>query len=333
MKSLDDVTAHMLNIHVLEEMNRFNAGGAREREEMLEILKNLKPEILASQCHSSIEAKTPPEVSLWDQLGGAEIIEPMCNDLYDLHASDPLTKEWFGAAHPWNERTAAEVKKCVYTFFSAGIGGPFDYACRDMAQAHASIREQKPLSETAFYSLSLHVMKMMKEHGAGGAEQRETVLGILYSLKDMVMGESRRQFDMSDSRSLWDRMGGERKIREMSAAIHRSHSTDPLTKSCYLLRERSEEMDEAAIENIVRLISAQAGGPYRQSPELKLTDSLDEVTAHMLNIHVLEEMYRFTAGGAREREEMLEILKKVKPEVIATQCKTASEIKEMKTEL
>ena len=43
--------------------------------------------------------------SLYDRCGGEAKLRPMCNDLYDLHASDPLTKDycedkscrlWFG---------------------------------------------------------------------------------------------------------------------------------------------------------------------------------------------------------------------------------------------
>ena len=47
----------------------------------------------------------------------------MCNDLYDRHASDPLSAPWFGADKEWNIRTAEQVKENVFTFFSSGIGG------------------------------------------------------------------------------------------------------------------------------------------------------------------------------------------------------------------
>ena len=68
------------------------------------------------------------------------VVRPMCNDLYDRHASDPITKcdcsirymsiqhtlslsrccrPWFPPSSTWNQRTAEQVKENVFTFFSA----------------------------------------------------------------------------------------------------------------------------------------------------------------------------------------------------------------------
>ena len=66
------------------------------------------------------------EASLWDRMGGETKIRPMCNDLYDRHASDPITASWFPPSSTWNIRTADEVKENVFTFFSAAIGGPYE---------------------------------------------------------------------------------------------------------------------------------------------------------------------------------------------------------------
>ena len=57
-------------------------------------------------------------------------------ELCNLHATDPLTAPWFGADKPWNTRSPAEVERNVFTFFSAGIGGPHKYEGRSMVEAH-----------------------------------------------------------------------------------------------------------------------------------------------------------------------------------------------------
>jgi hypothetical protein len=58
----------------------------------------------------SKEEEAPEEpASLWTRMGEEAVIRPMCNDLYDRHASDPITAEWFPSASSWNIRTADEV--------------------------------------------------------------------------------------------------------------------------------------------------------------------------------------------------------------------------------
>ena len=175
---------HALTNHVLEQMYLHAAGGEKEREEVLAILKSLYGDVLAAGVkHFPTATK-----SLWERLGGEETVRPMCDDLYNLHASDPLTAPWFGN-HAWNDRIAAHVKEHVFTFFSSGIGGPHKYAGRSMVEAHAKMRQQKPITEVAFHALTTHVLIMMERHQAGGEHEREEVLAILLSLKaDVVFG-------------------------------------------------------------------------------------------------------------------------------------------------
>jgi truncated hemoglobin YjbI len=93
------------------------------------------------------------EASLWTRMGEEALIRPMCNDLYDRHASDPITKEWFPSTSSWNQRTADEVKENVFTFFSSGIGGPHEYKGGDMVEAHKKMGAEKPITEAAFTAI------------------------------------------------------------------------------------------------------------------------------------------------------------------------------------
>jgi hemoglobin len=181
---ISNAAIHALTNHVLEQMYLHAAGDEQEREEVLKILKSLYGDVLSAGIKEFPKASK----SLWERLGGEDIVRPMCDDLYNLHASDPLTAPWFGN-RTWNDRIAAHVKEHVFTFFSSGIGGPHKYAGRSMAEAHAKMREQKPITEVAFHALTTHVLIMMERHQAGGEQEREEVLAILQSLKaDVVFG-------------------------------------------------------------------------------------------------------------------------------------------------
>lgn len=131
------------------------------------------------------------QLTLYERMGGEKVLRPMCNDIYDMHASDPLTAPWFGVEKDWNINDADTIKEHVFTFFSSGIGGPHEYKGRDMTTAHEKMMEMNPISEVAFHSLCYHVMIQMHEHNAGGLKEREEVLGILMFLKDHVMPAKR----------------------------------------------------------------------------------------------------------------------------------------------
>merc|ERR1719502_2137848 len=85
--------------------------------------------------------------SLWNRMGGEEKIRSLCNDLYTMHSSDPLTAAWFGGKpgsapgtgldKEGNRRTADEVRENVLGFFSAGIGGPLEYKGNDRKTARS----------------------------------------------------------------------------------------------------------------------------------------------------------------------------------------------------
>merc|ERR1719453_2923360 len=142
----------------------------------------------------------PEGQSLWDRMGGESKIRPLCNDLYTMHSTDPLTAPWFGAHVKGNIRTADQIKENVFTFFSAGIGGHFEYKGNDMKTAHMHMK----IPNHAFHALTNHVFVGMEKHKTGGSAERDEVWDILMSLRDDVM---------AGTNTLWNRMGGEAKIR------------------------------------------------------------------------------------------------------------------------
>ena len=54
-------------------------------------------------------------------MGGESEKKTLCDDLYEMHATDLLTASWFGLDVAGNIQSSEEEKEHVFTFFSAGI--------------------------------------------------------------------------------------------------------------------------------------------------------------------------------------------------------------------
>merc|ERR1711953_928954 len=101
-------------------MEALNVGGPGERAEVADILRSLESEVRTGKA------------SLWDRLGGEEKIVPLVAAAYERHTTDPLTAPWFGEGKYQNSGVDSHVKQMLLEFFSAGIGGPYEYTGRSM---------------------------------------------------------------------------------------------------------------------------------------------------------------------------------------------------------
>ena len=190
--------------------------GGRTAKSILSIL-------LLSTCTTGAAAAAAAEAekaSLWERLGGEPVVRPMVSAIYDRHASDPLSKDFFGPHKYDNSGDSDVVKNHVFTFFSSGIGGPHsasgallslsanaavhpsypssssssssfspltEYEGRSMIEAHKKMN----INEPGFHAVAYHVMEQMEVFKAGGATERDEVLNILKSLKaDVQSGSS-----------------------------------------------------------------------------------------------------------------------------------------------
>lgn len=257
--------------------------------------------------------------SLWDRMGGAEVIEPLCNDLYDRHASDPLTAPWFGESRDHNTRTAAAVKKHVYGFFSAGIGGPVKYEGRSMVETHASMK----LTKNALHALTNHVIEQMYLHSAGGAAEREEVLAILKSLYGDVSSNGFKEFG-KPKKSLWDRMGGENVIKPLCNDLYNLHASDPLTAPWFGNHTWNDRIAAHVKEHVFTFFSSGIGGPHKYAgrsmiethTKMREQKPITETAFHALTNHVMIAMEKHRAGGEQERDEVLGILLSLKGDVM-----------------
>jgi len=266
--------------------------------------------------------------SLWDRMGGEAVIKPMCNDLYDRHASDPISAPWFRSTgnHSWTIRTPDEVKEHVFTFFSAGIGGPHEYKGRDMVETHKKFAEQKPLTQSSVHALVYHVLEMMSKHGSGGPEEIDEVYDILISLVPDVTKFGTAKFEASD-KSLWDRMGGEAVIQPMCNDLYDRHASDPLTMPWFASsgdHAWNERTPDEVKHFVYTFFSAGIGGPHKYEGRsmidahkgMRDMKPFTKATVHALMYHVLEMMRKYEAGGQREMDEVLAILESLRSHVV-----------------
>ncbi|MEH6471800.1 MAG: group 1 truncated hemoglobin [Halopseudomonas sp.] len=115
--------------------------------------------------------------TLFERLGGTDVISRIANDIVDLHKQNPRIAPRF-------QRSETEsLKRSVAAFFCAGSGGPNTYQGKDMLATHAGMN----IDASEFIAVLDDVLKAMQQNAVGQREAEE-VLYILYSMKaDVVL--------------------------------------------------------------------------------------------------------------------------------------------------
>jgi len=289
--------------------------------------------LLRTQCSRSLRTASSPLLhvrafsgapSLWERMGGEEKIRPLCGTLYTLHSTDPLTAPWFqgGSNSKGNIRTPEEIAENVFTFFSSGIGGPHEYKGNDMVAAHMHMH----IKNHAFHALTNHVFVGMERHKTGGSAERDEVYDILWSLRGDVMhgtDKNAKPVPQEDTRSLWERMGGEAAIRPLCGTLYELHSTDPLTAPWFEKGPNSKgniRTPEEIAENVFTFFSSGIGGPHEyKGNDMKAAHMhmvIPKHVFHALTNHVFVGMNKHKTGGVQEREEVYDILWSLRDDVM-----------------
>jgi len=262
--------------------------------------------------------------SLWIRMGEEAVIRPMCNDIYDRHASDPITKDWFPPHSAWNQRTAEQVKENVFTFFSAGIGGPHEYKGSDMVKAHAKMGVSKPITESAFTALCYHVLEQMHAHGSGGETEVAQVYDILMSLKGDVVSGGMAAHEKTQA-TLYDRMGGEDVLKPMCNDLYDLHASDPLTAPWFgpdkPWNQRGSHADVK--ETVWKFVCAGFGGPceypgrsmIETHTKMGVMKPITKPAFHAVVYHAMTVMKKHGAGE-REMDELYGVLQSLKSQVV-----------------
>ena len=117
-----------------------------------------------------------PTVSLYERIGGAEVLRRVASDLVDAHAANPAIGSRF------RNIDAVTAKQHAFEFFCMGSGGPQPYTGRDLRDVHTGMN----LSDQEFVASVDDLLAVLRRNGVGQREQEE-VLFIFFSLKGEVL--------------------------------------------------------------------------------------------------------------------------------------------------
>lgn len=121
------------------------------------------------------------EKSLYENLGGAEKIKTMVDDIVDAHVESPVIGPRF---RPYLERPeyVDKIKQHLCDMLGMGSGGPEQYAGRDMETTHKGMN----ISEEEFVAALDDILMVLQNHDVEQKDQNE-VLGMLYGMKDEIV--------------------------------------------------------------------------------------------------------------------------------------------------
>jgi hemoglobin len=78
--------------------------------------------------------------SLWDRLGGEEVLRSVVDDFVNLATRDPKVNYTRGGRFPLDDQALASAKRTALEIISMGSGGPYVYTGRTIREIHQSMR-------------------------------------------------------------------------------------------------------------------------------------------------------------------------------------------------
>ena len=114
--------------------------------------------------------------SLYERLGGSEVIKQISSDVVDNHMANPHISTRFTASN------LDKLKQTVTDFFITGTGGPNLYQGKDMLAAHKGMN----IAASEFMSVLDDALAALGKNNIAQREQEE-VLFILYSMRSDIV--------------------------------------------------------------------------------------------------------------------------------------------------
>lgn len=114
--------------------------------------------------------------TLYERLGGDEVIQRIANDVVDNHAANPRIAPRFARID------LPGLKKVAADFFIAGSGGANVYEGKDMVSAHKAMN----ISNDEFMAVLDDAMAALDKNNVGQREKEE-ILYTFFSLKGDVV--------------------------------------------------------------------------------------------------------------------------------------------------
>ena len=117
------------------------------------------------------------EKSLYDRIGGEEVVRAIVEDIWNNHGANPIVKDRFAKSNPHY------VKQMVFEIFAAATGATdVKYSGKDMKTAHAGMN----ISEMEFNAVVDDVLAACASHGVQQQELNE-ILAILWSVRKEIV--------------------------------------------------------------------------------------------------------------------------------------------------
>lgn len=119
--------------------------------------------------------------TLYARLGSETGIASLVDDIVDRHMRNPTICARF-VIYDAEPARLATIKGHIRAFFSAGGGGPAEYAGRGMSEAHRGMN----INEAEYVAAMDDILDALDAHGVD-PETRKDVLAIAYSLKGEIL--------------------------------------------------------------------------------------------------------------------------------------------------
>ncbi|HBE71753.1 MAG TPA: group 1 truncated hemoglobin [Planctomycetaceae bacterium] len=117
--------------------------------------------------------------SLFDALGGAEVVAKIVDSMYDLVLRDPSLSPFFTGVD------VTHLRKMQYEFLASALGGPISYSGAELQAIHS----KHSIGPTHFATFVGHMATAMKQHGATEGQVDE-MLGQIAMFRDRIVGSS-----------------------------------------------------------------------------------------------------------------------------------------------
>ena len=101
----------------------------------------------------------PDGRSLYERLGGQPAIMAAVDLFYEKVLADDVTRPFFE-----NLDMDAQIAKQI-AFMTRALGGPVEYAGRDLRTAHAKLVREKGLNDRHFDAVAVHLQSTLHELG------------------------------------------------------------------------------------------------------------------------------------------------------------------------
>jgi hemoglobin len=114
--------------------------------------------------------------SLYDRLGGADLITALIPTFYEQMLKDPELAPFF--AHAALDKLQAMQRE----FISMALGGPIEYTGRPLAHAHHG----RGISRSHLAKFTGHLLESLKALGVGDAEADEVIARVNASSNEII---------------------------------------------------------------------------------------------------------------------------------------------------